>query len=101
DSVLEVLGNQFEVFNHWYILPVRELVLLKDFNERPVHIAKMMKNKITQKEAEFAIQTLLKLEMLKRDENGKLYQTHSIVRYSQEVVNLTIREFHRQMLNRA
>lgn len=99
-SALEVLGNQFEVFNHWYILPVRELVLLKNFNESPNHVVKLMKNKITKKEAEFAIATLLKLEMLKRDQNGKLYQTQSIVRYSQEIVNLTIREYHRQMLER-
>lgn len=99
-SVIEVLGNQFEVFNHWYILPVRELALLKNFSESPAQIVRMMKNKITKKEAKFAIQTLLKLEMLKRDENGKLYQAQPIVRYSQEVVNLTIREFHRQMLAR-
>ena len=99
-SVLEVLGEQFEVYSHWYILPVRELVLLKNFNESPAHIVKMMKNKITKKEAEFAIQTLLNLEMLKRDGNGKICVAHSIVRYSQEVVNLTIREFHRQMLQR-
>jgi len=100
-SVLEVLGKQFEVFAHWYILPVRELVLLKNFHESPVHIVKLMKSKITKKEAEFAIDTLLKLEMLKRDESGKLYQAQPIVRYSQEVINLTIRDFHKQMLTRA
>ena len=99
-SVLEVLGNQCEVFSHWYILPVRELVLLSNFSESPAHIVKMMKNKINKKEAEFALHTLLKLEMLKRDESGKLYQAQSIVRYSQEVVNLTLREFHKQMLSR-
>lgn len=100
DSAMEVLNDQFEIFSHWYILPIRELVLLKSFNESSAHIVKMMKNKITKKEAEFAIDTLLKLSLLKRDESGKLCQTRSIVRYSQEVVNLTIRDFHRQMLQR-
>ena len=100
-AVLEVLGQQFEAFSHWYILPVRELVLLQDFHESPANIVKLMKNKITKKEAEHALETLFKLNMLKRDESGRLCQTQPIVRYSQEVINLSIREFHRQMLNRA
>lgn len=99
-SIMEILGPQEEALKHWYILPVRELVTLHGFKEDPSYISKKLKGKITKKEAEHALNVLLELKMLSRDESGKLIQSNPIVRYAQEVLNLTVRDFHRQMLGR-
>lgn len=100
-SAVELVADQFEVFLHWFILPVRELVLLNDFVESPEYIVKKLKNKITKKQAASAIELLLKVDLLQRNEQGRLVQSSPVIRYSQDVVNLAVREFHHQMLDRS
>ena len=100
-SAVEVVRDQFEVYKNWYILPVRELVLLKDFEEDPHYIVKKMKNKISKKEAVDAIDVLLRVGLLVRDpETKNLRQANPIIVYDKGVVDMTIRDFHMQTLDR-
>ena len=41
-SAVEIVRDQFEVYSSWYILPIRELVLLKDFKEDANYISKKL-----------------------------------------------------------
>jgi uncharacterized protein (TIGR02147 family) len=102
NTAVEIAHDQFEIFNNWYILPVRELLLLSDFEENPNYIAKKLKSKINAKQAKHALDVLLKTGLVKRDiETLKLIQTEPIIRYSQDIVNLQIRHYHTQNLDRA
>ena len=97
---IEILENQFEIFSQWFILPVRELVLLKEFHDDPQWIARKMKNRISKKEAQHALNVLTKVGLLIRDEKTqKLKQASPIIRYSQDVVNMVVREYHKQTLD--
>lgn len=100
-TALELMGARVDVLKHWHSLAVRELVLFADFQEDPAYIAKKLKNKVTKIEAAFALKALIDSKLLLRDEKtGKLMQAHDMVRYSQDVVNMTVRGFHKQMLER-
>ncbi len=100
-SAVEVVRDQFEVYSHWYILPVREMVLLEDFEEDAHYIVKKLKNKISKKEAVDAIEVLLRVGLLVRDpDTKKLKQANPIIVYNRGVVNMTIRQFHMQTLDR-
>jgi uncharacterized protein (TIGR02147 family) len=100
-AAIEVLGDQFEVASNWYISPVYELINLADFREDPAYIAKKLKNKISKKQASFAIETLLRIGLLRREPNtGKLQRNYSMVRYSKDILNMAVRNFHHQMLQR-
>jgi len=100
-SVVEVARDQFEVYGHWHILPIRELVLLKDFEENPNYIVRKMKNKISKKQAQEAIDVLLRIGLLVRDpKTQKLKQANPVIVYDKGVVNMVVREFHKQTLDR-
>jgi uncharacterized protein (TIGR02147 family) len=97
---IEILENQFEVFSQWFILPVRELVQLKEFHEDAQWIVRKMKNRISRKDAQHSLNTLIKLGLLVRDEKShKLKQATPIIRYSQDVVNMVVRDYHKQTLD--
>jgi uncharacterized protein (TIGR02147 family) len=100
-SAIDLVEAQFEVFSHWYIVPIREMVLLKDFREDPGYIATKLKDKISKKEAQNGLDVLIKLGLLVRDEStGKLKQANPVMRYSADVINMVVREFHHQTLDR-
>ncbi len=100
-SAVEIAHDQFEVYGSWYILPIRELVLLKDFQEDASYISKKLKSKISKKEAAHAMDILQKLGLLVRDEKTKkLRQSTPVLRYDADVINMVVRDFHRQTLDR-
>ncbi|MGE3975171.1 MAG: TIGR02147 family protein [Bdellovibrionales bacterium] len=101
NAAVEIAHDQFEVFNHWYILAIRELVLLKDFDESPQYISKKLKNKVTPKQAKHAIEVLLKTGLLRKNDQQRLVQSDPTIQYSQDIVNLQIRRYHTQNLERA
>ncbi|OFZ16851.1 MAG: hypothetical protein A2Z20_12925 [Bdellovibrionales bacterium RBG_16_40_8] len=97
---IEILEHQYEIFSQWFILPVRELVALKEFHEDPQWIVRKMKNRISKKDAQHALNVLMKVGLLIRDEKTeKLKQASPIVRYSQDVVNMVVRDYHKQTLD--
>lgn len=97
----ELLESQYRYFNNWYVIAVRELVQLKDFDEQPAAIAKALRNRITTKEAAQALEDLQVLELIARDENGKFIQTSPIVALLPGCLNPFIRNFHMGMMEQA
>jgi uncharacterized protein (TIGR02147 family) len=99
NGAIELMENQFEVFANWYILPIRELVLLKEFQEDPQWIVRIMKSRVSKAEATHALIILKKLGLLVRDDKtGKLKQAESLLRYSKDVINMAVRDYHIQTL---
>jgi uncharacterized protein (TIGR02147 family) len=93
--------SKYEFFAHWYVSAVRELVALPRFKEDPVWIAQHVVPPIKTSEAKNAIEDLLNLGLIKRDENGKLIQSEALLTTPLEVSSAYIANWHKEYLKRA
>jgi len=88
--------------SRWYLPAIRELVATSVFREDPVWIASIMRPAISVDEAETAIDTLLELGLLTRDEQGRLQQVQrSVSTGSDRVRSLHLVQYHQTMLSHA
>jgi len=85
----------------WYHAVIRELVLNKDFKEDPAWIARRLGNKITEAQAKESLELLVRLNILERNEQGKLAQREPLLTSSDEVPSHVIRSLHRTFLRKA
>jgi uncharacterized protein (TIGR02147 family) len=88
-------------YSAWYMPAIRELAARSDFRDDPAWIAEQLVPAITRQEAERAVQTLLELELLARDERGKIQQTEALLSTGPETRGLHIATYHRGMMQRA
>lgn len=72
--------KQNRYFSRHHYVCIREMVTLKDFCEDHKWIAKRCFPRISPSQAKEAIETLLELGLLKRDESGKLIQIENFIR---------------------
>ena len=93
--------RQFEYYKKWYYVAVRELVNLDGFREDPKWIASRLTPSITTAQARAAVQKLLKLGYLVRDPEGILRQAQPVISTEPEVASLAVKNFHREMMDRA
>lgn len=93
--------DQYEYYSHWYHSAIRELVSLPTFREDPAWIAQMLLPEITAVQAQKSLQLLLRLTIIQRDETGKLYQTNKAISSEYETHTLFLRNFSREMIDRA
>lgn len=93
--------STFEYLSHWYYPAIRELVSCEGFREDPEWIAATLHPKITPRQATTAIEVLLRLGLLARNDHGQLVQGDPLLSTGPEVRSLAIRNFHRQMIGRA
>lgn len=89
-----------EYHSTWYLPAIRELVLRHDFQDDAGWIARQMVPPITRSEANKAVQLLLKLGLLSR-EDGTLVQTSRVLSTGAETLGLHIGNYHRTMMKRA
>jgi uncharacterized protein (TIGR02147 family) len=87
--------------SHWIYPTIRELVLLPDFQEDPYWIARRLQGNISPAAINQAVCFLLDEGFLKRDEKNRLVPTDHMVMSSDEVKSLAIRNYHREMMERA
>ncbi len=98
----QLFSSQVAMLSNWYIVAVRELVATDAFIEDEAFIEKRLKGKITKKEARHAINVLLDLGFLRRDEKtGQLIQSDPHMSYRESGANFAIRNLHLQFLDRA
>jgi uncharacterized protein (TIGR02147 family) len=96
-----VSAAQFAYLSHWYYVPVRELIAMKSFKEDAHWIAGQISPTITPAEAKRAVQELVKLNLVKRDESDKLVQVESNLSVGQGPVSAFIARWHKEMLKKA
>ncbi len=93
--------SQHQYFACWYYAVVRELVALPGFVEDENWIATHTLPHIKPEEARGAIEYLLKLGLLGRDENGNLIKKESIITTTADISSDLIASWHRDYLKRA
>jgi len=91
----------WEYLSTWYYPAVRELVGRSDFVEDPEWIAGQLVPPISPDEAGAALETLKKLELLVRDDEGRLVRKDVSLTTGHDVRSLAVGNYHRQMLARA
>ncbi|MGZ3771792.1 MAG: TIGR02147 family protein [Bdellovibrio sp.] len=100
-KIFPLAEAQFNYFTHWYFIPIREFVKLSEFKEDYQWIAQNLTPKITPAEAEKAVEELLQLGLLERNEIGRLAQKSAFVSTANEVSSKVVAQYHREMLKRA
>jgi uncharacterized protein (TIGR02147 family) len=93
--------SHFRFYDNWYYPPIRELVCLDGFREDPEWIAKKVMPAITVAEAKRALEDLILLGLLKRNDAGRLTQAESIISTEDEVTSSAIAQYHREMMKLA
>lgn len=93
--------EQYRYLSNWYYTAIRELVNLKDFVESGQWIARRLGGLITPVEAKRAIQVLLELRLLARDQQGRLVQTAKYLTTGDEVREVAAFLYHEQMMKLA
>lgn len=102
-SAKRIEGDLFRYLSHWYYPAIRELAARPDFREDPKWIGAQLRPKISPQDAQGAINLLLSLGLLVRDEKtGTIVRGEPTLTTDHQVVrSLAVTNFHRQMLERA
>lgn len=85
----------------WHHSVIRELVSTRDFKEDAAWLAKRLGGKITEAQAVESIELLLRLKILKRNDEGKLMQAEPLLTTADEVPSHVLRSLHRTFLRKA
>jgi uncharacterized protein (TIGR02147 family) len=89
----------FNAMKEWYHYGITQLLYVENFHEDYKWMAKMLS--ISELEAKLAIERLLRLEILDRDEKGKLYRTATHFSTTTDIASAGIRHFQKQILEKA
>ncbi len=85
----------------WYMPAIREMAASPSVAGDPDWIAERLVPPITRMEALRAIETLIALGLLVRDDDGRLRQVDALVSTGPEIQGLHIANYHRAMMERA
>jgi len=101
-SEIRRIGSEYyEIFRKAYVLTIRELVALPDFQPNAKWIARKLHPHITTAQAEKALKTLISSKLLERDKKGKLAQASADLTTGREVKSLAVALYHKQLLELA
>lgn len=92
--------SQFQLFTDWRHIVIRELVALKGFRPNSQWILRRLGKGITVKQVEESLALLSEMGLLKRTANG-VAQSDVNITTSDEVRSLLVKNYHRQMMQKA
>lgn len=94
-------ADTFYLISNWYNYAIREMVNLRDFREDSKWISEQIHFKVTPKEVDEAIEALLRLNLLKRNERGRLVSSAGTLTTNNDIADEGIKRFHEQTLGNA
>lgn len=101
-SARRIDGSLFDYLSHWYYPAIRELTARPDFVEDPKWLARQLQPRISVAEAERSLSLLLSLGLIVRNpKTGRIERGEPTLTTEHEVTSLAVKNFHRQMLERA
>ncbi|NLD94752.1 MAG: TIGR02147 family protein [Fibrobacter sp.] len=93
----ELTALQHQVYNHWYIPVIRELICILDFNDDFSLLAKSVYPPISLSEAKSAVRLLTRLKLIQRLDNGTYVQTSKAIQAKSELDAMAIMNFTKAM----
>ncbi len=97
-SIQKIETDSYEYLSSWYHVAIREIIALPDFKEDPAWIVKRLRKLVSEKEVKKSLAILLDLGLIERDESGALKQTSKNLATEPEVLDLSIANFHDNMI---
>ena len=98
----ESLGHTaLRYYSKWYLPVLRELVTLRDFGQDWDEVARWIVPAIEPLEAEIGVQSLVAMQLLKRNDEGRLEQTHKAITSGNSLARQALLEFHKSMLKQS
>jgi len=92
--------SQFRIFREWYHSVIREMAALKGFRGAPEWIAQHLAGDISTTQAAESLKLLVELGLLTRTANS-YKQQNSLLTTDDEVQDLLVKQYHKQMLELA
>ena len=89
--------DAWDFYRHWWIPALRELISLRGTIPDWPDLAAQLRPPITAKQARSAVETLQKLGLLSRTEDGIWHQAQKALTSGEEIRALSIRDHNRQM----
>lgn len=92
---------QFDFLANWYNVAIYVMMDLSDFQSDVDWIVSRLKKKVSREHIFSSLNTLTKLGLISKNAEGQFEQTNGALSTPDEVRNLAIRHYHRDMLNLA
>jgi len=92
---------QYRVYSLWYALPIREMLLLPDFQEDPNWMGRRLRPPVRGSDVKQALALLMEVGLVVRDEHGRLRPADTNISTGPRVRSLAVRNYHRAMLDLA
>lgn len=93
--------DQFVVVSEWHCYTIKRLVTNKNFIEDIDWIHRVLRRKVTKPKIKEAIESLLQVGLLKRDNLGKLVDSNPQTHTGNQIPSSAIRSHHQGMMERA
>lgn len=88
----------FLKISNWCCYVIRQMTLLRDFSEDPASIAARMIFPTSPLEVETAIDSLLKVGLLRKTKDGRLRRVSKFVKTDDDIANEGLKRFHEAMI---
>lgn len=92
---------QFDFLSNWYNVAIYVMMDLSDFQSDINWIVSRLKKKVSKEHILSSLNTLTKLGLITKNSEGKFVQANGALSTPDEVRNLAIRHYHRDMLHLA
>ncbi len=93
--------EQYDYLAQWYVVPVREMIVMPAFRQNPQTIAKKFLTPVTPKQVEAALRLLQKLGLIAKNADGQWLQSQALLSTGDLVSSTAATSFHHQMMTRA
>jgi uncharacterized protein (TIGR02147 family) len=90
--------KQYELFSHWYIPVIRELVTCPFYNGDPAWIGERIIPAVSPAKVKKGIALLSSLDLIRQNETGAWAQTEQVVSTPSEVLSVAITTYHKDVL---
>jgi uncharacterized protein (TIGR02147 family) len=94
-------GESFRYLSRWYIPAVRELALCEGFRADASWISGVVRPRITEAQAQEALDTLIALRMLDVHKDGSVTVSDATLATPHEVIGTAVHNYHHGMLERS
>lgn len=101
DEVTRLRDDQFAVYEVWWALVIRDMAQLPDFQLDARWIGRRLRPRVRPAQVQRALDLLMRLGLLVRDEEGKVRTSERTISTGPEVQSLAVRNYHRSVLELA
>jgi uncharacterized protein (TIGR02147 family) len=98
---LLLMKDRYDLFNEWYYIAIRELLVHYKFNNDFDALAKMVEPPIQPREARKAIELLEKMSLIKRDSRGFYKPTDALITVGEDWQSIAIANFQKTVISLA